>query len=377
MLDWLVVADDRTGALEVAGEMAATVGPVEVIAGSESWTPTRRAAVVDVGSRHLGPDAAADRAAASAVMAARHRAHKIDSTLRGRWAFELVAVRQVTGERVLVVPALPQLGRTCVGGTVHVDGEPLQLDDPRHGSVIARPVQLLVEAGAGSAASLATVGALRKWLADTDGEPFAVCDATSDDDLAAIARAWAAHRRVVFAGTSASVAAAVAATATRVAATAAAPVASAVPCGAGTGSLAIDLCRRPALVVVGSLHPVARAQLAALRGAALDGVELLATEPTDGAVDAPAADRAAALLAGDALTHLAGATVATLLIVGGDTAAAVLGDRPMVVGGTVATGIPWARRADGSGPLVVTKAGGFGGPSTLVDLLGGHGGEVR
>ena len=50
------------------------------------------------------------------------------------------------------------------------------------------------------------------------------------------------------------------------------------------------------------------------------------------------------------------------MIVGGDTAAAVLGDGVHVAGGTVAPGIPWARRADGTGPLVVTKAGGFGDP---------------
>ena len=61
-----------------------------------------------------------------------------------------------------------------------------------------------------------------------------------------------------------------------------------------------------------------------------------------------------------------------LVVVGGDTAAAVLGDEPMVVGGTLAPGVPWSRRADGSGPLVVTKAGGFGHPTTLVDLLAGR-----
>ena len=43
----------------------------------------------------------------------------------------------------------------------------------------------------------------------------------------------------------------------------------------------------------------------------------------------------------------------------------------------VAPGIPWARRADGSGPLVVTKAGGFGNPETLVDLLAGRSSEAR
>ena len=61
-----------------------------------------------------------------------------------------------------------------------------------------------------------------------------------------------------------------------------------------------------------------------------------------------------------------------LVVLGGDTAAAVLGDEPMVVGGTLAPGVPWSQRADGSGPLVITKAGGFGHPTTLVDLLAGR-----
>ena len=51
----------------------------------------------------------------------------------------------------------------------------------------------------------------------------------------------------------------------------------------------------------------------------------------------------------------------TLVVIGGDTAAALLGDAPRMVGGFVAPGMPWSRDDDGGGPLVVTKAGGFGG----------------
>jgi uncharacterized protein YgbK (DUF1537 family) len=59
----------------------------------------------------------------------------------------------------------------------------------------------------------------------------------------------------------------------------------------------------------------------------------------------------------------------TLLVIGGDTAAAVLGDEPRLVGGTVAPGMPWSLDADGGGPLVITKAGGFGDPDALARLL--------
>ena len=58
----------------------------------------------------------------------------------------------------------------------------------------------------------------------------------------------------------------------------------------------------------------------------------------------------------------------SVVIIGGDTAAALLGDGPIDVGGTVGTGMPWFRMP-GGGPIVVTKAGGFGVASTLTDLL--------
>src|SRR5262245_50821775 len=57
MLEWLVLADDRTGALEVAGEVARSLGPVTVTVNS---VPTGAAvAVVDLESRHCAPPEAA------------------------------------------------------------------------------------------------------------------------------------------------------------------------------------------------------------------------------------------------------------------------------------------------------------------------------
>ena len=61
--------------------------------------------------------------------------------------------------------------------------------------------------------------------------------------------------------------------------------------------------------------------------------------------------------------------VPTVILIGGDTAAAVLGDRPVEVGGTVAPGVAWCRPSGESGPLVLARPGGFGGPTALIDLL--------
>ncbi len=91
--------------------------------------------------------------------------------------------------------------------------------------------------------------------------------------------------------------------------------------------------------------------------------------PDDAVVTDTDAARVAAELGAGARQLLAARPFGVLVIVGGDTAAAVLDAEPLVVGGTLAPGVPWSRRADGSGPLVVTKAGGFGHRNTLVDLL--------
>ncbi len=344
-----MLADDRTGALEVAGELAEGLGPVPVVAHGTPPPPSA-ALAVDLGSRHLPAGTAAARAANWSSVAALRRLHKIDSTLRGRWADELVAVAGSTGARVLVVAALPRLGRTCVGGVVRIGGAALLLDDARHGRVEARPAAHLRAAGAPDVLELSDADAVRAWLTDPAAAGFAVCDAASDADLVALGECWRAATDVVLAGTSAALAAGVD--------------------GRGSGRPASGLApmARPALVVVGSLHPLATEQVEALAAARLPGVEILATPRVPGAVTSDDADLAAAGLAAEVRTRLDG--VATLVIVGGDTAAAVLGDAPMVAGGTVAPGIPWARRADGTGPLVITKAGGFGGPDTLVDLLG-------
>ena len=83
----------------------------------------------------------------------------------------------------------------------------------------------------------------------------------------------------------------------------------------------------------------------------------------------------AAALGMRAHAWLANHPFATLLIVGGDTAAEVLGDAAMIVGGTVAPGMPWCRVLAGghpTGPLVVTKPGGFGGVDALVALVDGR-----
>ena len=142
-MDLLVAADDRTGAFEAAAALADQgVGPVPVTAWPEVTTDSPFA-VVDLACRHLSPGEAAERAAG--LVSATFRVHKTDSTLRGNWSDELVA--RSIDQPVLLVPALPSLGRTCAGGIVLESGRPVNEGgggtDVRRRVLTARPSEAL------------------------------------------------------------------------------------------------------------------------------------------------------------------------------------------------------------------------------------------
>jgi uncharacterized protein YgbK (DUF1537 family) len=356
-----VVADDRSGALETAGACADAGFEALVVPYEHESLPDAECVVVDLASRHLPSEVAKTRAAVAPTGAAQ----KIDSSLRGNWAHELVARHGVLGAPVLVVPAFPAAGRTCRGGIVRVDGRPVAdsaaRDDVRAPVRSSRPADHLRVAGASSVVEV-TPETVADWLATID-VPFAVCDASVDADLSRVATLWIARRDVVLAGTAATVAAAAGALAP------------------GRARPARPTLSAPALVVCGSLHPVAEAQVNALVAAGARLVSWLAGAApavaalragqhavlTAGSFERNATTTAAASIALVAREAIATGAARTVVLVGGDTAAAVLGDGPMRVGGTLAPGVAWGAMPDGV--HLVTKPGGFGGPSTLVDLF--------
>jgi D-threonate/D-erythronate kinase len=341
----LVVADDRTGAMETAGMCADLGCTSEVTPFGRVARPGCDVVVIDLSSRHLSPAEAARRATSVAPDAA----HKIDSTLRGNWAHEVVGRQAGSGRRVLVVPAFPAAGRTCVGGVVLVDGQPVSsgaaASDLRGGVRSSRPSDHLLQAGATSVDAVSS-DTLPSWLDERRGA-IAVCDASTDDDLRIVLSHWAGHRDVVLAGTAATIASAVAAGLAQ----------------RGRGSPVPERVG-PALIVCGSLHPMALAQVAAAESA---GAIVLVPESNEGGD--PAA--VAAALGERALRALDTNGFRTVVLIGGDTTAEVLGDAVVSVGGTIAPGVAWSRPWGESGPLVLTKPGGFGTRSTLVDLLAG------
>ena len=205
------------------------------------------------------------------------------------------------------------------------------------GEVLASVPSLLPEAEL-----LTDAAALERWL--HDGGAVAVVDADSDDAVDAIARVLVGHE-VVVVGPAGPIGAAFRAQFPT-------PVESAlVP--------AIDGVR---VVVSASASSIAREQVARVR-ASRPGVVVIESALPVGSLHADAA-RA---LSGEARDLLANAGL--VVLVGGDTAAAVLGDGPRWVGGFAAPGMPWSLDEYRSGPVVVTKAGAFGAPDALVALL--------
>jgi uncharacterized protein YgbK (DUF1537 family) len=372
-VEFLIAADDRTGALETAGALAHDgAGVVPMLTSlSELSSVGSRAAVVDIATRHGAADMAATRAVSVDSIDASRYAHKIDSTLRGNWANELVARHAANGHPVLVVPAYPGLGRTCVGGVVLEDGLPVHEGaaghDVRAPISTSRPADLLKAAGALDVVGCHDLTDLVDWLEVPGG--IAIADAATDNDLAAIANRWVGVDGVLLAGTSAAIGAA--------------------------GARLFDSGERnerpsvhgSVLVVCGSAHPraVEQVERAEERGARVlrDGYELALDAVADGepivlAPPAPA-ERMAADVAATALTDLARAVytitanhqLGAMVVIGGDTADAVLGPERLDVGGLVVDGTPWSLRPGRERPLIVTRAGGFGGPDALVELVWG------
>ncbi len=345
----LITADDRTGALETGGVCADLGFGVRL---TNAPCGADDCAVVDIDSRHCQPREAARRIALVHRREARFRGHKMDSGLRGNWAHEVAALL-APGRRVAVLASYPDAGRRCDGGTVFIHDVPVADSpfghDPRNRLLSSRPVDYLRAAGCAPA------------LANGD---LVVLDANDNHELHAAARRCRAEGRLL------------------VGATGGVGAYAATVRGASTRAGRLPPLPRPALIICGSLHPLSRAQIAALDclkvmpdggGEALAalarGADVVLTTATTSAAITDAAARAmAASLAALARDWLGETGAPTLVILGGDTAATVLGHRPMRVLGSVDTGVPLSTTEDGA-LTIVTKGGGIGAPDTLVKLL--------
>lgn len=148
----VVIADDLSGAAELAGAALRHGLSVEVQTEFFSGTDTDMVCV-DTDSRLLpSADAARKVATVTREIVAAHPAwifKKCDSVLRGPVLAEARAAAEAAGrQRILLVPANPSRGRTISGGIYRISGQPLNetpfAADPTHPRVTA-DVRTLLE----------------------------------------------------------------------------------------------------------------------------------------------------------------------------------------------------------------------------------------
>jgi len=395
-----IIADDLSGATDTAVACVERGLRTVVALGETGDLDAAEAIAFDADTRRLTSDAAAAEMArlVRTHMNARGRLlfKKVDSTLRGHIGPEVAALlnarRHMTGrpsgQRMIAVlaPAFPALGRTTVNGRQHVDGVPLEETELWRREGITGDASLLdmmnrsgLESGLVPIETIRRgAGSIRSAMTDAAGQvDVLVCDAESEEDLAALARA-----SLEIGGD---------------------------PVWAGSAGLighlldAADLSRQiahipqprlsagPLLFVVSSLSPVSRRQAERL---AKEDIVVLPIDSNVGS--APLADHlASALVAGKDVLILstpkavlsrpdAGALCATLrelvaphvwhigglFATGGETARAVLTGmgvatlRPVT---EIERGIPLSV-AGGPRPFpVITKAGAFGNLATMLN----------
>ncbi len=153
----LVIADDFTGAAEIAG-IGLRYGLAAAILreGSAGSPQAHPLTIVDTDSRLLPPEQAAARV--QAALRAHHAPDdtllfkKIDSVMRGPVLAEVQAALAATGRSTaIVIPANPSRNRIIRGGHYHVAGIPLHQTefaaDPHHPALTSHVVERIGGAG--------------------------------------------------------------------------------------------------------------------------------------------------------------------------------------------------------------------------------------
>lgn len=380
-MDVAIIADDLTGAADSAVEFMGSGRQVHVGLG-ESCIDDVDVLALDLDSRELPSKEAARRVIASANALTRQWPalwyKKLDSTLRGNVAAELTAFASAIGcSLLLVAPSYPAQGRAILDGALWYGG---QQDEVEHGR---RHLPTLLTT-ADRRPELLHLGLVREGKAAIEAHlrtaphgAIVIADALTDSDLDSIAAAAAELKRsIAFAG-SAGFAAALGR-----AHDAAIDAAPSLPGPA------------PVLLIVGSLHPVSRRQLASVTDRLGPPIVCLPGEPASQIrINLhPEIDRAyrqgnvvtlatPPLLVADphgvvaAITRVAATAIADygfqrLFCTGGDLARALcnrLGIGRLAVLGRVREGMPALMALDGVPDLVlVTKAGSFGDDDTLL-----------
>jgi D-threonate/D-erythronate kinase len=206
-----IVADDLSGATDSAVACAKR-GLNTVVALVDTGGREAEAVAFDADTRRLTGDAAAAETARFVRAHAKARGgllyKKIDSTLRGHVGLETAALLHAlrdppqfaSGRRTIaiVAPAFPELGRTTLHGRQHLNGIPLEDTELWRLEGMTGSASLLNMLGSSDLESrlvpIDTVRdgahAIRAAMTGVTGQTdVLVCDAETDEDLAAVAQA--------------------------------------------------------------------------------------------------------------------------------------------------------------------------------------------
>jgi D-threonate/D-erythronate kinase len=417
MIETLVIADDLSGAADCAVACVSSGLATTVLIDIQAAPTGAEVVAVDVNSRTMAPDKAGAAAAAAVATlcspGTRVLYQKIDSTLRGNWAHELVHIRNAVAQAsspppiAIIAPAFPGAGRTTVNGRVRVDGMPLEQTEtwkheggtgPSDLGLKLSELGLIVER-----ASLDEVRAgvdrfrerLSGWA--SKGVEAVVCDAELDPDLDAIAGASLSLKSPrIFVGSAGLMRALVSA--------------RGFPSASAQASLRMQVSR-PVLIAVGSASQFSHGQFKTLAGerdvavitiapstlrqeqgsedlrrvrqalgsALSSGVDVAVSIDPQSPIHLREAPSLVAALAGILAPMLP--RVGGLVVTGGETARAILvrsGVSGLQMRGEIEPGVPLGISIGQVAIPVVTKAGAFGNPLTLVRARAAlHVGEVR
>jgi uncharacterized protein YgbK (DUF1537 family) len=404
-----ITADDVTGATDSVVKFSRTGWSARLLLGELFPDAAAPGSALAVNSDARAMEANVARTATASAFAdlvsigANHLYLKIDSTMRGSVGAQIAGAvdawqEQHPGAFAVVCPAYPAMGRTIEDGMLRVHGGPVEDSPAGHDPVTPVPTsdfsQLLP--GTTTVTLSGSPEADAQTLRDAGSTGAVVVNAVSDDDLRALAAALVVVGPQAIPAGSAGLAAALA------------------TAWAGAGEDAVAPETEPAaqgqriVVVVSSLHDVARAQTDHLC-AQLDPSDLQILQPDESLLDqpnrlaqwaagelelaetlprvlvitSPEAVGGSTTLSGTAIASslasvvqqtLARASVGALVLVGGDGARAVLDAtraQSLRITGAIQEGIPVGVVEGGTavGKIVVTKAGGFGMVTALLDTV--------
>ena len=351
-----IIADDLTSATDAAMAFLAR-GYRPLVLCDMDRNPTARIAAVDIDSRSDSATAAAERTK-RAISALAHRPillKTVDSTLRGHARTEISAAFSASGrKRLVIAPAFPAAGRITKGGVQYVNGLPVDQSayaaDPVHPVRTAR-IADLIDSSFGPPRILCGDG-------DDPGDAMVlILDAARQNDLDDQVRALGDPSEVLWVG-SPGLAIALAALAPRIASPAGpfAPV-------------------HRLLIVAGSANPVTHSQCDRLAAAGIPVVADMTSDVLASALclAAPRARQAKAplsRLADQAASALFEGRFDGVIATGGETMTAILARLGLThfhLTRELEPGFPVGQAmAQGHKLTLAMKAGGFGGPDTLL-----------